>query len=228
MTQWENEKKEIIRIDNERKLAPKKGRKRNDDVRDEESRITDPEYPDGPVTTSSKRSRAKRKRCREEEMREEEGVEEKDEEIGNRQEEKDIENDIDNEDDVEDKEEEDEEEENEKIREDNDDRENENEINDDAKKNKKRRRRSKYDISKLIEKDSSKPSDYIAKNWHSQAVMNAALKKPSELPLFNWEHVLYAVQDYADSMQKINSVDISVRFFRIAIFVQDYLLLLVF
>ena len=70
MTQWEKEKKEIIRIDNERKLAPRKRRKRSDDVRDEESRITDPEYPDGPVTTRSKRSIAKRKRRREEVMRE--------------------------------------------------------------------------------------------------------------------------------------------------------------
>ena len=218
MTQWENEKKESVRIEEETKLEGSKGKRKKGDVRAEKSGILDPEFPQSSssVTSIPKRSGVKRKRDREEEIREKEGEEEvendgqENEKMSSRQDQNENENGDENESEGEDEgndefdDEENEEEEEEEEEEGNND--------DIEKKNKKKKICPKFDISKVIEKFSSNPADYLASNWHSDAVMNAALKKPSELPLFNWEHVLYAVQDYADSMQKINSVDISVRY----------------
>lgn len=213
VTQWENEKKESVRIEEDTKLEGSEGKRGKGDVGAGKSGILDPECPEtaSSVTSIPKRSGVKRKWDREEETAEKEGEEEveddgqENEKMSSRQDQNENKNGDENESEGEDEgnDEFDDEENEEEEEENNDDKE---------KNNKKKKICPKFDISKVIENFSSNPGDYLASNWHSDAVMNAVLKKPSELPLFNWEHVLYAVQDYADSMQKINSVDISVRY----------------
>ena len=46
--------------------------------------------------------------------------------------------------------------------------------------------------------------------WASDSYVDHSLAPPSAKPLFNWEHVLLAVQDYADSLLKLNSSNITV------------------
>ena len=47
--------------------------------------------------------------------------------------------------------------------------------------------------------------------WAADSYVDHSLAPPSAKPLFNWEHVLLAVQDYADSLLKLNSSNIAVR-----------------
>ena len=47
--------------------------------------------------------------------------------------------------------------------------------------------------------------------WAADSYVDHSLAPPSAKPLFNWEHVLLAVQDYADSLLKLNSSNITVR-----------------
>jgi hypothetical protein len=48
--------------------------------------------------------------------------------------------------------------------------------------------------------------------WASDSYVEYSQALPSAKPLFNWEHVLLSVQDYADSLLKINSSNITVRY----------------
>jgi hypothetical protein len=48
--------------------------------------------------------------------------------------------------------------------------------------------------------------------WASDSYVDHSQALPSAKPLFNWEHVLLSVQDYADSLLKINSSNITVRY----------------
>lgn len=48
--------------------------------------------------------------------------------------------------------------------------------------------------------------------WASDSYVEHLQALPSAKPLFNWEHVLLSVQDYADSLLKINSSNITVHY----------------
>ena len=47
--------------------------------------------------------------------------------------------------------------------------------------------------------------------WAADSYVDHSLAPTSAKPLFNWEHILLAVQDYADSLLKLNSSNITVR-----------------
>lgn len=79
----------------------------------------------------------------------------------------------------------------------------------DEKEGKKHRQKSRRTQQRV-----KRHGSYITQHdmWASDSYVDHSQALPSAKPLFNWEHVLLSVQDYADSLLKINSSNITVRY----------------